>query len=98
MASMVAIGPRDQALMNRIDHLHLELPFVGARMLRDLLRQEDHKVGRSKCATDTHYIRSGEGWLYLTIAVDLSFGQVVSCSMSHSMYSRLVIRTVLLAL
>jgi putative transposase len=42
------ISPRDQRLMNRIDRLHLELPFAGARMLRDLLRQEDHKVGRSK--------------------------------------------------
>ena len=42
------ISPRDQGLMNRIDRLHLELPFAGARMLRDLLRQEGHKVGRSK--------------------------------------------------
>ena len=42
------ISPRDQMLMNRIDRLHLELPFAGARMLRDLLRQEGHKVGRSK--------------------------------------------------
>ena len=42
------ISPRDQMLMNRIDRLHLELPFAGARMLRDLLRQEGHKAGRSK--------------------------------------------------
>jgi len=42
------ISPRDQELMNRIDRLHLELPFAGARMLRDLLRQEGHTVGRSK--------------------------------------------------
>ena len=42
------ISPRNQMLMNRIDRLHLELPFAGARMLRDLLRQEGHKVGRSK--------------------------------------------------
>ena len=27
-----------QALMNRIDRLHLGLPFAGARMLCDLLR------------------------------------------------------------
>ena len=44
------ISPRNQMLMNRIDRLHLELPFAGARMLRDLLRQESHKVGRSKVA------------------------------------------------
>ncbi len=42
------INPGDQMLMNRIDRLHLELPFAGARMLRDLLRQEGHRVGRSK--------------------------------------------------
>ncbi len=42
------ISPRDQGLMNRIDRLRLELPFAGARILRDLLRQEGHKVGRSK--------------------------------------------------
>ena len=45
------VSPRDQALMNRIDRLHLELPFAGARMLRDLLRQEGHKVGRRHVAT-----------------------------------------------
>ena len=44
------ISTRDQMLMRRIDRLHLELPFAGARMLRDLLRQEGHKVGRSKVA------------------------------------------------
>lgn len=42
------ISPRNQSLMNRIDRLHLELPFAGARMLRDLLRLEGHRVGRSK--------------------------------------------------
>ncbi len=44
-------SPRDQLLMNRIDRLHLELPFAGARMLRDLLRQEGHKVGRKHVST-----------------------------------------------
>ncbi len=45
------VSPRDQLLMNRIDRLHLELPFAGARMLRDLLRQKGHKVGRKHVAT-----------------------------------------------
>ena len=36
----------DLALMRRIDELHLELPFAGSRMLRDLLAGEDIKVGR----------------------------------------------------
>jgi len=42
---------RDQKLMNRIDRLHLEYPFAGARMLRDLLNQEGFKVGRKHVAT-----------------------------------------------
>ncbi len=42
---------RDQQLMNRIDRLHLEYPFAGARMLRDLLNQEGFKVGRKHVAT-----------------------------------------------
>ena len=41
------INDRDQALMKRIDRLHLESPFAGARMLRDMLNQEGFKVGRT---------------------------------------------------
>ncbi len=29
------VSPADLALMRRIDELHLEYPFAGARMLRD---------------------------------------------------------------
>ena len=36
----------DLALMRRIDALHLEHPFMGARMLRDSLRREGFEVGR----------------------------------------------------
>ena len=39
------------ALMRRIDELHLHYPFAGARMLRDLLRQEGHAIGRRQVAT-----------------------------------------------
>jgi putative transposase len=39
------------ALMRRIDELHLQYPFAGARMLRDLFRQEEHAVGRRQVAT-----------------------------------------------
>jgi HTH-like domain len=38
-------------LMRRIDELHLELPFAGARMLRDLLRAEGFAVGRKHMTT-----------------------------------------------
>jgi putative transposase len=41
----------DQELMRRIDHLHLDLPFAGSRMLRDLLKQEGYRVGRKHVAT-----------------------------------------------
>ncbi len=37
--------------MKRIDRLHLKYPFSGARMLRDLLRQEGFKVGRKHVST-----------------------------------------------
>ena len=39
------------ALMRRIDQLHLQYPFAGARMLRDLLRREGHAIGRRQVAT-----------------------------------------------
>ena len=38
----------DLALMRRIDELHLEYPFAGSRMLRDLLRNEGKLVGRKR--------------------------------------------------
>jgi putative transposase len=45
------VSPGDLALMRRIDELHLEHPFAGARMLRDLLWQEGTKIGRKHVAT-----------------------------------------------
>ena len=41
-------SPEDLALMRRIDELHLEYPFAGSRMLRDLLRNEGQAVGRQR--------------------------------------------------
>lgn len=46
-----AVSGTDLAIMRRIDELHLLYPFAGSRMLRDLLRQEDVKVGRLHVAT-----------------------------------------------
>ena len=45
------VSAADLALMRRIDELHLHHPFAGARMLRDLLRQEGHAIGRRHVAT-----------------------------------------------
>src|SRR5438045_6104927 len=41
----------DLAIMRRMDELHLEFPFAGSRMLRDLLTQEGIDVGRRHVAT-----------------------------------------------
>ena len=41
----------DLALMRRIDELHLEYPFAGARMLSDLLAGEGIRVGRLHVST-----------------------------------------------
>ena len=41
----------DLALMRRIDELHLERPFAGSRMLRDMLKLEGHRIGRRHVAT-----------------------------------------------
>ena len=38
--------PSDLALMRRIDELHLDYPFAGARMLQGLLKREGFEVGR----------------------------------------------------
>jgi putative transposase len=46
-----AISERDLVLMRRIDELHLEAPFYGARKLAEQLRREGHKVGRRHVRT-----------------------------------------------
>ena len=35
-----SVPPADLALMRRFDELHLNYPFAGARMLRDMLGRE----------------------------------------------------------
>ena len=41
----------DLKLMRAMDELHLEYPFAGSRMLRDMLRQDGFDVGRKHVAT-----------------------------------------------
>jgi len=41
----------DLALMRRMDELHLEHPFAGSRLLRDMLNREGFEVGRKHVAT-----------------------------------------------
>lgn len=46
-----AVPEDDLKLMRRIDELHLEYPFAGSRMLRDLLKRQGFVVGRQHTAT-----------------------------------------------
>ena len=45
------VSPADQALMRRLDELHLEYPFMGARMLRDQLARQGIRAGRRHIRT-----------------------------------------------
>ena len=46
-----AVSDADLAIMRRMDELHLEYPFAGSRMLRDLLTAEGFKIGRQHVST-----------------------------------------------
>jgi putative transposase len=46
-----SISQADEALMRRIDELHLDYPFMGARMLRRQLAREGVQVGRRHIGT-----------------------------------------------
>ena len=45
------VSARDLLLMRRIDELHLEAPYYGARKLAKQLRREGHEVGRKHVRT-----------------------------------------------
>jgi len=45
------VSGADLRLMRRIDELHLDHPFAGGRMLRDMLRQENLFSGRRHVST-----------------------------------------------
>jgi putative transposase len=45
------VSPADLAIMRRMDQLHLDHPFAGSRMLRDLLRGEGVEIGRQHVIT-----------------------------------------------
>ncbi len=64
---------------------HLERDFTAA-------------ISNAKWVTDITYIRTGEGWLYLAVIIDLHHGLVVGWSMSHWMEKQRVIQAVLMAL
>ena len=41
-----SVSDKDLGLMHRIDKLHLEHPFMGARMLRDQVNRAGVRAGR----------------------------------------------------
>jgi len=45
------VSAADLAVMRRMDELHLDFPFAGSRMLRDLLQAEGIKIGRRHVST-----------------------------------------------
>ena len=45
------VSEQDLLLMKKLDKLHLDYPFAGSRMLRDLLRQQDVEAGRLHIGT-----------------------------------------------
>jgi putative transposase len=45
------VSAADLAVMRRMDELHLDSPFAGSRMLRDLLMAEGFQIGRLHVAT-----------------------------------------------
>jgi putative transposase len=47
----VEISEEDQKMMRLIDELHLQHPFAGSRMLRDLLKKAGHAIGRRHVRT-----------------------------------------------
>ena len=49
--SACPVPASELAIMRRIDELHLDYPFAGSRMLRDLLRGEGIAIGRDQVTT-----------------------------------------------
>ena len=47
----LGVSAADLAIMRRLDALHLECPFAGSRMRRDLLRGEGLTIGRDHVRT-----------------------------------------------
>ncbi len=45
------VSSKDLDIMRRLDELHLEHPFMGARMLRDQLQRMGYTIGRKHVAT-----------------------------------------------
>ena len=47
----VEVSEAEHKLMRRIDKVHLQYPFAGSRMLRDMLKQLGYRIGRRHVRT-----------------------------------------------
>src|SRR5271154_702455 len=80
----------DLLLMRKMDELHLNYPFAGRRMLRDLLRQRGFDAGRLHIgsqvwAMDISYIPMARGFVYLAAVVDWFSRRILSWRLSIAM-------------
>ena len=64
-----AISGADLSIMRRMDELHLEYPFAGSRMLRDLLTVEGFKIGRQHVTTLMKRMRMELGFGHFRVGV-----------------------------
>src|SRR5271163_72737 len=77
------VSAADLLLMRRIDELHMNYPFAGSRMLRDMLNQQGLEVGRRhvrtlmrRMAIETLYRKPNtskpmaRGFVYLAAVID----------------------------
>src|SRR5260221_1127282 len=60
------VAPADLAVRRRIDELHLDYPFAGSRMLRDLLRGAPGIRRRRQRRRPTRLRPSSTSWTSLT--------------------------------
>ena len=67
-------------------------------IVNHLQRRFDAEEPNVKWVTDITYIRTGEGWLYLVVVIDLHSRAVVGWSMSHKQDKQMVLQAVLMAL
>ncbi len=60
-----AVPAADLAIMRRIDALHMDYPFAGSRMLRDLLHGDGVVIGR-----EHGFLAISSGSKYIELAGD----------------------------
>ena len=68
-------------------HSNHHLPIAKDRVKRDFYPERPNKIW----ASDITYIGTGEGWLYLTVVMDLYSRKIVGWSMKDRLYREIVL-------